>query len=225
MVIKSSVTQHKNLRDFAYNTIRHNILHLGLKPGQKVTELELVDILKIGKTPIREALIQLAKELLVTIVPQSGTFISKINLNAVEEGHYLRCIIEEDIHVKAIASMSPESLKQCELIIKKHKLTPVDDWEEHWAFDELFHKTIYDACGKPHSFLWIQHINTDYNRIRFLALLNLPKAQQIVQEHANIIEAISGKDEVLVRESTRKHLGQVALEKSVLLKENSSFFV
>ena len=106
--IKNAGTK-ETIRNQVYNILKENIIQANLKPGTQVSEQELGDELKVSRTPVREAMIHLAQEELVEIIPQKGTYISKINIEAVEESRYMRQILEVDI-TKAAAVEFPESL-------------------------------------------------------------------------------------------------------------------
>jgi DNA-binding GntR family transcriptional regulator len=70
---------------WAYETIRSRILSLELAPGKDLDEQELISSLGLSRTPIREALIQLAAEGLVELLPNRGAKIAKIDLPGVRE--------------------------------------------------------------------------------------------------------------------------------------------
>src|SRR4051812_25411037 len=92
-MIKNSV----NAKEFAYEQIKTEILKLSLLPGTKISEKTMSDRLNVSRTPIREAFLKLAQEELLTIVPQSGTFVSLINLDLAEEARFVREIMETTI--------------------------------------------------------------------------------------------------------------------------------
>ncbi len=64
----------------AYLRIRERIVSLDMPPGSVVNESRLRQELKIGRTPIREALQRLARENLVRSVPHRGTFVTDVNI-------------------------------------------------------------------------------------------------------------------------------------------------
>jgi DNA-binding GntR family transcriptional regulator len=72
----------QSLADVAYREIEELIVRLDLAPGLPVTEAELMKRLRIGRTPVREALHRLAREGLVIIVPRRGIFVSEIRVDA-----------------------------------------------------------------------------------------------------------------------------------------------
>lgn len=225
MLIRKNVQEYKNIRQFAYSTIKDNILSLDLKPGQKISELELVDILQVGKTPIREALIQLAQEDLTTIIPQSGTFITKIDLNQIEEGRHIRQIVEEDTHIKAINFMTLENIEYCQNILDLHQKIPTDDLTQQFHYDELFHRSIYEFCGKIKSFQMIQIMNSDYKRFRLLAFKDVPRFQKVLNEHNQILECIRNKDKQLLKKTTKEHLVQLGGEEKLIANKYQKYFI
>src|ERR1700737_5592200 len=64
----------------AYLRIRDRIVSLDMPPGSVVNESRLREELKIGRTPIREALQRLSRENLVKSVPHRGTFVTDVNI-------------------------------------------------------------------------------------------------------------------------------------------------
>jgi DNA-binding GntR family transcriptional regulator len=67
----------ETLTDKAYRELEERIVTLQLKPGEFLSEYALSSDLKIGRTPIREALQRLAREDLVTILPRKGILVSE----------------------------------------------------------------------------------------------------------------------------------------------------
>jgi DNA-binding GntR family transcriptional regulator len=73
-------TSSPSLTERAYKAIEERIVTLQLDPGQLLSEHSLAAQLKIGRTPIREALQRLARDGLVVILPRRGILVSEINL-------------------------------------------------------------------------------------------------------------------------------------------------
>jgi DNA-binding GntR family transcriptional regulator len=71
-----------SLTDRAYSKLEELIVTLQLAPGEVVSEAALSRQLRIGRTPIREALHRLSRERLVNILPRRGIIVSEINVGA-----------------------------------------------------------------------------------------------------------------------------------------------
>src|SRR5215216_4279472 len=69
----------ETLTEQAYRAIEERIVTLRLRPGDVLSEQTLSATIRIGRTPIREALQQLAREGLVTILPRKGILVSDLN--------------------------------------------------------------------------------------------------------------------------------------------------
>jgi DNA-binding GntR family transcriptional regulator len=87
MAKKTGVQKHKrsedsmavrSAREAAYETIRSRIITMELKPGDELNDHELAQELGISRTPMREALIMLNIAHMVTIKPQSGTYVAPL---------------------------------------------------------------------------------------------------------------------------------------------------
>jgi DNA-binding GntR family transcriptional regulator len=69
-----------SLSERAYRRLEEMIVTLQLAPGSVVSETALSKRLGIGRTPIREALQQLARERLVVVLPRRGIMVSEVNV-------------------------------------------------------------------------------------------------------------------------------------------------
>jgi DNA-binding GntR family transcriptional regulator len=75
----ASAERAETLTEQAYRVIEEQIVTLRLKPGDVLSEQMLSATVRIGRTPIREALQLLAREGLVTILPRKGILVSDLN--------------------------------------------------------------------------------------------------------------------------------------------------
>lgn len=72
--------RNRNAREVAYEDIRRQILNMELEPNSRVDEVSLATAIGASRTPVREALHQLATEDLVTIMPRGGYQISSMDI-------------------------------------------------------------------------------------------------------------------------------------------------
>ena len=79
-------------------------MSLQLKPGQSISEVELAEALNLSRTPIREVLAKLREEHLVVVIPQVGTYISKINPQLIMEASFMRYTLEKEVLKQACES-------------------------------------------------------------------------------------------------------------------------
>ena len=74
----------ENNNNYSYRAIKEGILSLELTPGQLLSVGELTEALKVSSTPIKSALWKLQQENLVDVIPQVGSYISKINFTRIK---------------------------------------------------------------------------------------------------------------------------------------------
>jgi DNA-binding GntR family transcriptional regulator len=68
----------RSARVIVHEILRQRIIELDFAPGEPLSESDLAGKLGVSRTPVRESLILLAEEGLVDVVPQVGTFVSRI---------------------------------------------------------------------------------------------------------------------------------------------------
>ena len=88
-------THNKTMGDDIYSNLRSYIIELRIRPGEIISIKDIATELNVGRSPVRDALIRLEKEGLITSLPQRGTMISRINLHRVTEERYIRACREE----------------------------------------------------------------------------------------------------------------------------------
>ncbi len=100
------MTETKDSNSFqvaAYDRIRQDIILCKLAPGQKLSARLLEESLGLGRTPVREALVRLGQEGLVSTIPQSGTYVSKISMQSAENALYMREHLECSVAMECCA--------------------------------------------------------------------------------------------------------------------------
>src|ERR1700751_3843282 len=71
-----------------------DILTGRLRPGEALSETRIAEQHGISRTPVREVFQNLAKEGLLRVVPQIGTFVAPINLTSVKAAQFIREALE-----------------------------------------------------------------------------------------------------------------------------------
>lgn len=175
--------------------LREHIASGVLPPGTPLSDKALAGQLKISRTPVREALLQLRSEGLVVVRPQSGTFVFDPDATEVAEICQVRGILEAgalavvtEARLPALAAALAANVTGAAAALRRRDHATCD------ALDTAFHETIVALCGND---LLVQTYRGISNRVR--ALRNrMPRAHvryaQAVQEHREISRMISRGD-------------------------------
>ena len=94
MVTLSPLKDSPSLDKLAYEKIKEAILTFQFLPNDALVEGELASQLGISKTPVRDALMRLEKEGLVTRIPYKGTYVSDINNQDMANIFTIRIVLE-----------------------------------------------------------------------------------------------------------------------------------
>lgn len=216
---------NENARAYAYRFLLHNIISLELKPNDIINEKEIASSLNISRTPIREALIELVKNGLVHIIPQKGSYISKIDYKIIEESRFLRLAVELEI-LKMVCVNIPDIYiaKLHSNILQQELSINLDDISTFINLDNEFHKFLFESVDKQWSYYIISSQMAYFDRYRFLIVKAL-KTQKIVSEHKEILEAVSNHDYHTAEDVMKIHLGKNEIEKESILQLHPDFFI
>ena len=187
----------ENTRQYIYRVLRENIMSLNLKPGESIGEIELSKLLSVSRTPLREAIVQLIEEKLLEVFPQKGSFVSKINLNLVEEAIFLRETCED-----RILKIACEDKENDDLIMKLEKNIEYQkiiinfngDLYEFFNLDNEFHYILFDHYNKKNSWKAIKRLSTHYDRLRLLDAFEKTNIETTLAQHIEIVNLIKNKN-------------------------------
>lgn len=130
--------------------LRGAILSLELVPGAVLVRQELADRFGVSQTPVREALLRLAEEGLVDVFPQHATLVSRIDVDAAKQAHFLRRSIELEIVHQLAEEAPPELVAQLQAqVALQATLAAARQYGDFVGADRKFHHLMYEAAGVP----------------------------------------------------------------------------
>ena len=166
------------LRERATRQLRQVIVSGKLKPGERLIEQDISEMMGISRLPIREALSILEKEGLVTVEPYKGAFVSCFSQEEIDELYSIRELLE--LHALQLAMQKDLTSLVSELRTVTQKMTEVYEKAgcDFHIFDFSFHETICKKSGNRTLFnLWSELA------VRIQTYLNV-EAQQDRQQNA-----------------------------------------
>lgn len=202
-----------------FQKLRRMIVTTELKPGQRISESHLTDLLKVGRTPIRESLQQLKKQNLIYTIPQSGTYVQRIDLAQAVNARFVRECLECEVMVELTAKLTKKTEKQLINILEEQKsIYQHGNITEYFDLDNYFHSACYKIVNKDIIWEWINQFNTHLDRFRWLHLSSQKlDLGELIEEHEEIFKALKSRNTEEVRYLTTKHLhGMLRAQKLVL---------
>lgn len=187
--------------------LREAILDLELVPGTVLARQALAEQFGISQTPVREALLRLAEEGLVDVFPQHATLVSRIDLRAARQAHFLRRSIELEL-VRELALRRPDGLVDAlrRQLALQQALAQAQQYGEFVAADRRFHQLLYEAADMAALVELVARVSGHVDRLRRLHLPTAGKTESILRDHGAIVEAIAIGDAGGAQEALRTHL-------------------
>lgn len=194
-----------------------------LSPGEHLNEGALGERFATSRTPIREAIRQLAAQGLVEVVPRKGAFVAEISLSKLLEVFELMRELEGLSARLATERITPEQKaslielhKTCETLTHDEK-----DAQEYFDVSSGFHRIIFAATQNRA----IEDMaNATYDRLmayRRYQLDTVKRPQASFAEHSAVLEAILDGDSSRAETSMRAHAGRVSENAADLLPQLS----
>jgi DNA-binding GntR family transcriptional regulator len=192
-----------SLKDKAYRMIREMIINCTLTPGTLINEKELIELIGVSRTPIREALSRLEHENLVRIVPQRGVFVTELTVKNIEDLCEIREIAEPYFARTAAINADINELKQFEDFFM-HALE--SDYETVIKTDRHFHRYVASFSKNAYLIQMMKSVYAQNERLRMLSCRVPSRVAAAAEEHLNIIRAMLQRDADGASEAMKIHM-------------------
>ena len=215
---------HESGRDYAKRVIRDKIISLELEPGAVISDRELASWMNLSRTPVREALLDLAKVKIVEIYPQRGSVVAPIDYNLVEEAQFVRSVLEVAVVQLACERATQEQLEQL-----KESVALQEFYYQHGSserlleMDDEFHRLLFQIAGRMQAYEMMRSITVHFDRVRSLAVTAV-KEHLWMSDHRNICEAVAAHDQEAARQLMEKHLNRYKVDETALREQYPQYF-
>jgi DNA-binding GntR family transcriptional regulator len=206
MALIESADSARSQSEEAYLRIRERIVSLAMRPGSVVNEGRLREELKIGRTPIREALQRLARENLVRSVPHRGTFVTDVNITDLARITEVRVVLEAHAARLAAERLSPADREAFDDLLVVLETRPSVDQRELMRLDQQIHRQIYVAARNPFLETTLERYFNLSLRLWFLVLDRNVSLREALEEHVELLRAILSADPDRAEASMRRHV-------------------
>ena len=181
------------LRDNIYQSIRNAILTCEYQPGQELREQILAERYRVSRSPIRDSLLRLEQENLVTVVPRQGYQVRPISLPDVQNLFDLQLLVEP-----ACAAAAARADGSASLILDRFRdfLTANEVQPSFLDHNKSFHRAVADLAGNPRLAAVAVDLSEQFERLVRLSLqvLNDEQVREASTKHVAIIDAIQAHD-------------------------------
>ncbi len=214
-----------SLANRVYLALKEAILCIAFRPGEILRKGEICAALGVSRSPVSEAVVRLAAEGLVDVVPQSGTFVARFSMAEIREGAFIREAIELAAVRRVAEIVTEEQLAELRRNLRVQEALVADgDHAGFYKLDGEMHGMILSFTGyrrlqQVSETAWL-HVN----RARQLVLPVPGRVAATLAEHRAIVAALEARDPERARAATRAHLGQLLTYLEPLERERPDLF-
>ncbi|MFK8250393.1 GntR family transcriptional regulator [Ancylobacter terrae] len=178
-----------------------------LRPGQRLDEAGLVERFRVSRTPIREALIQLAASGLVEMRPRRGAYVTLLGPRELIESFELMAEIEASCARLAAQRMGPaDRAAISEAHVACQQAVAAGDDDAYYPANAQFHRAIYTATGNRVLRAEAVRLQTALQPYRRLQLKVPRRMAASLAEHEAILAALLAGDGAGAAERIRAHV-------------------
>ena len=205
----AAIKQPESLAKMAYEAIRQSILSGHWNIGELYNEKAIAADLGISRTPVREALLELASQDLIIFLPRRGLMVNRFTRRDVDEIFELRKAIEMAAVEKITNASPPFDLFEIEeSLLNQRKAAKQKDYLAFMEADRLFHTSFSELTNNRRISAILENIRDMIHVMGAKALALEGRALEVIDEHQTIFEAVKKGNIEEARRAMAYHLDQ-----------------
>jgi DNA-binding GntR family transcriptional regulator len=196
--------------DRAYQALKQGIIDGAYQPNQRLTEMELSQVLGVSRPTARQALIRLEQEGLVVIQPNRGASVRSLTVPEALRTLRIREVLEGLAAVMAAEIATDDEIAEMAGIVA--------EMEQHVERNELLdysrlngrlHAAILRAARDETLYRMLSSLNHSLVRYQYRTILVPGRQDESLREHRAIVEAIQRRDAAAAEVAMRTHVSHV----------------
>ncbi|QBG35583.1 GntR family transcriptional regulator [Litorilituus sediminis] len=199
---------YKTRTQLVVETLREKILSGEIKAGDPLRQAALAEELNVSRIPVREALLQLEAEGLVSFEPHKGATATELNADQVDELFELRAMIECNLLAASLPLLTEAKLAEATDILSQldkalGKENAANTWSE---LNSRYHNCLYSAANRPQTQDLVNTLNKNADRYIRMHLLWAGGISKAGPEHNQLLECCKSGDVEQAVEILRQHI-------------------
>jgi len=198
------------LANSAYLSLRESIISNEFKPGEILSENMLADLLKMSRTPIRDALKELKSDDLVQLIPGTGIIVKELSEKELRDLFSVRLALESLAVETAIGYFDAAELES--LLAEWGQLRDAAknaadvDWKKIARLDARMHMMLVNKSHNECLMQLYEAILPKLIRYQSLTAQSWGRAANTAEQHIEILQALQEKDAEKIHDLLDQHL-------------------
>jgi DNA-binding GntR family transcriptional regulator len=197
----------RSLHDEVAGRLRAMLVEGRIAPGAKLNERELCELLKISRTPLREAIKRMAAEGLVDLLPNRGAV--AVKLSETDVLHTFELLADLEGLSGELAAQRITAAEVAQVKALHYEMLAAftrQDLPAYYRLNAQIHAAINATARNPVLSKTYGEVNARVQSLRFRTNQNETKWRQAVKEHERMIEALEARDAAALRALLIEHL-------------------
>lgn len=195
----------------AYNGIRHAIIFGHFPPGQQLKEEELSARFDVSRTPVRQAIRQLADEGLVQVGTNKRSYVTDISHLQAEEAFDLLAYLEGYAARLAAQRITPDELARLRVLHEELRVISSGERDEDYPYLEKnseFHSIIHEASRNQILLALLKRVS-DLPYAMYLKFRKKTEDGDAIGQHERILVALETGDQTAAELHMRVHIESI----------------
>jgi DNA-binding GntR family transcriptional regulator len=207
------IAKQPSLRMMVYEKLKEAILADAIPRGARLYESKLAGEMGISRTPVREALHALEREMLIRTIDKVGYEINDVDTEDLEEISEIRKTVESLALKKAMDHMGDVDIKKLEQNMAKSEKVLKDRKPELFVLlDEEFHNILCSASRRERLIRMADALRKEMQRFRNRAKSLQPLAEASLEHHKKIVRFMKKRDYKNLKKILDAHIDHVKHE-------------
>lgn len=205
------VVAQPNLRELVAGRIRQAISSGRFKPGQRLIERELCEILGVSRTSVREALREIESEGLVTNVPNRGPIVATVDRDTAESIYEVRLALEGLAVKLFVQRATDQDVKALAAAFKT--MSSANAGNSSLTYLEAkgaFYRILLEACRNDVVSDMLKSIHIRVHLLRVTSLSQTDRIRASTEEIREILDAVIARDETKAVKLMEHHIENAA---------------
>lgn len=197
----------KTIRNQVYQILKDDICEGRFAPGQWLQETELAERLCVSRSPIREALRQLAADGLVVEIPNKGVFVKEFTARDIEEIFDMRVLLEDYAIGKLQHNLTTADMgRLIDCLNEMERVHAGKDLRAYTDMDARLHSLLIELCGNSLLESMYGRIHSLNQQFRIYSLTSTQRFNESMEEHRNIVHCLLTNNTDEARAINKRHL-------------------
>lgn len=200
----------ESLRERVLRALRSAIVSGEMEPGRVYSAPFLAGRFGVSATPVREAMLDLAREDLVTIVPNKGFRVTEVDDADLDQVAQIRQLLEPPVVAQVTATIPEADLDDLQQLAQDIvAAAEAKDLVDYTEADRVFHLRLLSYADNPRLVDLVAQLRGQTRLLNLTTLLEQGRLADSAREHLEIVALIRSRDAAAVEKAMRRHISKV----------------